>query len=98
MSPGQQAVGVLTFDEGPPTDGAVASDNTAVATVTLAADLITWTVIAVANGTANVTYTGTSLPPDVGPAMVAPMVVTVQAAPVAEHGDFNSDTAVITGP
>jgi hypothetical protein len=95
-APGNQAVGVMTFDEGPPTDGAIVSDNPAVATASLAADLITWTVVGVSVGNCTVSYTGTSLPPDVGPVEVAPMAVTVAAAPVAETGNFNPDTAVIT--
>ena len=95
-APGNVAVGVLTFDEAPPTDGAVASDNPAVATISLAADLITWTVTGVSAGTANFTYSGTSLPPDVGPVQVAPMVGTFVAQPVAETGNFNPATAVIT--
>jgi hypothetical protein len=98
MTPGQTAVGVLTFDEAPPTDGAVTSDNTAVMTISLAPDHITWTAIAVAVGTCNFNYTGTSLPPDVGPVVVATMVGTVEAVPAAEVGNFNPATAVITGP
>ena|ERR1700739_4505561 len=99
---GQTAVGKLTFDETTaPTDGAVASDNPAV-TVSLAADHITWTCVAVsvtaANTPANITYTGTSVAPDVGPAIVPPMLVTVVPVPVAEHGDFDPTHAVITGP
>jgi hypothetical protein len=95
-APGNKAVGVLTFDEAPPADGAVVSDNPAVATVALAADLITWTVTGVSIGNCTVSFTGTSLPPDVGPVQVAPMAVTVAAAPVAETGNFNPATAVIT--
>lgn len=96
---GQTAVGKLTFDETtPPTDGAVASDNPAVATIALDADMVTWTCVAVSVGTANVTYTGTSVAPDAGAAVVPPMIVTVTAAPVAEHGDFDPSAATITGP
>jgi len=96
---GQTAVGKLTFDEpAPPADGMVASDTPAVATISLGSDLETWTLVAVSVGTANITYTGTSAPPDVGPAVVPPMVVTVVAVPVAEQGDFNPSGAVITGP
>jgi len=98
LTVGQQAVNALTFSAAPPPDGAVASDNAAVATIALAADMVTWTVVAVSPGTANMTYTGTSVAPLVGPCVVAPMVVIVQAVPVAETGDFNPDTAVITGP
>lgn len=99
---GQTAVGVCTFSEPtPPPDGAIASDNPAV-TVSLAADHETWTCVAVsptaANTPANVTYTGTSVPPDVGPVQVAPMMVTVVPVPVAETGDFNPSGATITGP
>jgi hypothetical protein len=96
---GQTAVGTMTFDEPtPPADGAVASDNPAVATISFAPDNITWTCNAVSVGVANMTYTGTSALPDVGPAVVPPMVVTVVAVPVAEHGDFSPSGAVITGP
>ena len=99
---GQTAVGVLTFSETtPPSDGAIASDNPAV-TVSLASDMVTWTCVAVsataANTPANVTYTGTSAPPDAGPAQVAPMAVTVIPVPVEETGDFNPGGATITGP
>ena len=96
---GQTATGAMTFDEPtPPADGAVVSDNAAVATIALAADHVTWTCVAVAVGTANISYTGTSAAPDVGAAVVPPMVVTVVAVPLAEHGDFNPTGAVITGP
>jgi hypothetical protein len=86
--------GVMTFDEPtPPTDGAVASDNAAIATISLDPDLVTWTVQGVALGDANMTYTGTSVSPDQGPAVVPPMIVHVVAQPVAETGDFNPDAA-----
>jgi hypothetical protein len=95
---GQTAVGKLTFDEpNPPADGAVTSENTGVATISLGADLVTWTCVAVAVGTANMDYTGTSASPDVGAAVVPPMIVTVTAAPVAEMGDFDPANATITG-
>ena len=97
---GQKAVHAMTFDEpSPPADGAVASDNPAVATISLdPTDHLTWTCTAVSVGTANISYTGTSASPDVGAAVVPNMVVTVVAVPVAEHGDFNPAGAVITGP
>jgi len=97
---GQTAVGMLKFDEiTPPADGAVSSDNAAVCPISLAADKVTWTAgPALAVGMANFMYTGTSAAPDVGPAVVAPLVTTVIAVPVAEHGDFDPTTAVITGP
>lgn len=86
--------GVMTFDEPtPPADGAVASDNEAVATISLDPDMVTWTVQGVALGDANMSYTGTSVAPDVGPAVVPNMIVHVVAAPVAETGDFNPATA-----
>jgi hypothetical protein len=94
---GQTAVGKLTFDlTTPPPDGAVVSDNPAVATISLAADLVTWTCHAVSVGTANATYTGTSVPPDMGPAIVPPMIISPTAAPAAEHGDFGPESAVIS--
>jgi hypothetical protein len=90
---------MFTFSEStPPSDGAVMSDNPAVATISLDADMVTWTCVGVSPGMANMTYTGTSAPPDAGPAQVAPMVVTVVAVPVAETGDFNPGGATITGP
>jgi hypothetical protein len=90
----------MTFDEPtPPADGAVASDNPAVATITLdPTDHQSWTVVALSVGIANMSYTGTSASPDVGPAVVPNMVVTVVAVPVAEHGDFNPTGAPISGP
>jgi hypothetical protein len=94
---GQTAVGVLTFDEAtPPADGAVMSDNPAVATASLDADMVTWTVTYVGNGMANISYTGTSAPPDVGPAVVAPIAIICSDAPVAEMGNFNPDAAVVS--
>ncbi len=97
MTVGQQAVGVLTFDGGVPPDGAVASDNPAVCPVSLASDGITWTAgPSLAEGIANMTYTGTSVAPLSGPSLVPAVVITIQAVPVAETGSFNEDTAVIT--
>lgn len=95
---GQKADGKMKFDEiDPPADGAVASDNAAVATIALdSTDHVTWTCMSVGVGTANITYTGTSAAPDVGAAVVPPMIVTVTAAPVAEHGDFDPTDAVIS--
>jgi hypothetical protein len=90
----------LTFSEAgpPPANGAVASDAPGLVTVSLAADLVTWTATLVAGGgptagaapmIANITYTGTSTPPDVGPVQVEPLVITVSPTPVAETGQFN---------
>lgn len=100
---GQTAVGKLTFDETTaPPDGAVASDNPAVTIALDPTDHITWTAfgasVTAANTPASCTYSGTSVPPDTGPAIVPPMMVTVVPVPVAEHGDFDPATAVITGP
>jgi hypothetical protein len=87
----------LTFSEpGAPADGAVQSDNPSVATISLdPTDHVTWTVT-LATGlsitgpaTVNLTYTGTSDPPDAGPVMVEPCVLTVMPKPVAETGQFN---------
>lgn len=104
LAVGQTAVGKLTFSETtPPADGAVTSDNPSVATISLAADLVTWTVTAIAanaDGTAamaNFSYTGTSVAPDVGPAVVPPMSAAVTPMPVAETGNFNPSGAVISG-
>jgi len=98
MTPGQHATGTLTFSGGTPADGAVTSDNPAIATISLAADLASWTVIAVGPGSYNMSYTGTSVAPLVGPCAVPPMSGTVEAAAVAETGSFNEGSAVITGP
>ena len=98
---GRGKTGVLTFDEvTPPLDGAVTSDNTAVATISLDVDHVTWVARGVALGDANISYTGTSVLPDVGPAVVPNMIVHVVAAPVAETGDFNPGAAtdVPSGP
>lgn len=90
--------GTLTFSElGAPADGAVQSDNPMVADISLdSTDHASWT-ITLGSGAAtitdptvvNMTYTGTSDPPDVGPVMVEPLVLTVMPAPVAETGQFN---------
>jgi hypothetical protein len=95
---GQTGKGTMTFDEAPPSDGAWTSDTPAVATISLAVDLVTYTVTYVSNGTAMMTYTGTSQPPDVGPVVVAhnPFSVMCSAAPVAETGDSNVGGAVIS--
>ena len=91
---GKGKKGKLSFDEATaPADGAVASDNERVATISLDADMVTWTVHAVAIGDATMSYTGTSVAPDVGPAVVEPMVVHVVAMPAAETGDFNPASA-----
>ena len=97
---GQTATGVMTFSEStPPPDGAVVSDNTAVGPLVLGADHVTWTLGPVtAVGVGNITYTGTSVAPDAGPAVVPPMSFSVTAVPVAETGSFNPTGATITGP
>jgi hypothetical protein len=103
---GQTAEHDLTFSEpDAPLDGAVASDNDAVATISLqpSSDPANvgpthWVLQGLSVGVANITYSGTSRAPDAGPAQVAPMVVTVVAAPQAETGDFNPAGATITGP
>jgi hypothetical protein len=87
----------MTFSEPtPPADGAVASDDPTAGAVSLAADLVTWTLKAMAVGVGNVTYTGTSVAPDAGPAIVSPMSFSVTAAPVAETGSFNPGSATIS--
>ncbi len=90
----------LTFDEvTPPLDGAVVSDNPAIATISLdPTDHVTWLVRGVALGDANCSYTGTSVLPDVGPAVVPVMIVHVVAAPVAETGDFDPAAATDVPP
>jgi hypothetical protein len=95
---GQTATGVMTFSEPtPPTDGAVANDNPAAGPVSLGADLVTWKLGPMtAVGTGNVTYTGTSVSPDAGAAVVQPMSYSVTAAPVAETGNFNPGSATIS--
>lgn len=95
---GQTAVGMCTFNLAPPPDGAFTSDNPAVATISLAADEVTYTITYVSNGTAMMTYSGTSVPPDAGPVVMAhnPISVLCTAAPVAETGDTNPAGAVIS--
>lgn len=100
---GQHAVGHLTFSEsGAPSDGAVASSDPSTATISLDADGITWTVVAVnapdpSNPTVvTMTYSGTSTPPDTGPVVVPPMTIAVSAVPIAETGNFNPSGAVIS--
>jgi hypothetical protein len=74
------------------------SDTNAVATVSLAADGVTYTITYVSNGTAMVTYSGTSQPPDAGPVVMAhnPISVMCTSAPVAETGDTNPGGAVVS--
>jgi hypothetical protein len=101
LSVGQTATGTLKFTEAgasasAPADGAVLSDNTGAATITLAPDGFTWTAVGVAIGIATTSYTGTSVSPGVGPCVVPPMVITVAAAVFAESGDFDPAGAVFT--
>lgn len=96
---GQIHDSTMTFNEpSPPPDGAVSSDNPAVATIVLDADRITWHATAVSVGVANMSYTGTSALPDVGPVVVPNLVLTVVAVPVAEQGDFNPAGGTTRGP
>jgi hypothetical protein len=96
---GQTATGVLTFSEPtPPPDGAVTSDNPAACPISLDGDFVTWHAGPAASaGVANFSYTGTSVAPDAGPAVVQPISCSVTAAPVAETGSFNPGGATITG-
>jgi hypothetical protein len=102
LKPGQTAVSKMTFSEAgaaapAPTDGAVMSDNPAVATLALdPTDMSTWTAVGVAVGTCNGTYTGTGA--DGTPCTVPPMVITVAAALMPESGDFDPGAAVFSGP
>jgi hypothetical protein len=102
---GQTATGMLTFDLAPPSDGAVQSDNPSFVPVSLAADGVSWTVgpvsadpsVAAPGATlAHITYTGTSVSPDAGPAVVPPISASVTPAPVAETGNFNAAGATIS--
>jgi hypothetical protein len=98
---GQVADGQCTFDEGPPTDGAFTSSDPTLATIALAADLVSYHIAYVdltRSGTVNMTYSGTSLPPDAGPVVMAhnPIVVMCTPAPVAETGDTNPGGAVVS--
>jgi hypothetical protein len=86
--------GKLTFSEPTaPSDGAVTSDNPAVATMSLDLnDHVSWTINLATPplpGIATFAYTGTSVAPDAGPAVVEPLVLTVVPVPVAETGQFN---------
>jgi hypothetical protein len=68
-------------------------DNAAIAAVTLdTTDHVTWTITldpSGTTGTGTVTYSGTSDPPDAGPVIVEPLVLTVVLKPAAETGQFN---------
>lgn len=98
---GQTAAnGTLTWSEpgaaGVPSDAALVSDNPGVCPITLNPDG-TWTAgPAVAPGVANINATGTSAPPDVGPIVADPMVVTVSTRPAAETVVFNPTTATVS--
>jgi hypothetical protein len=92
----------MTFSEStPPTDGALHSDNPFV-TASLGADMVTGECDAVgapSDGSiavVNITYTGTSVAPDVGPAVVMPGTISVAMAPVAETGKLNLSGATIS--
>ena len=61
----------------PASGGSVSSDNTAVATVTLAADDQSITVVSVADGTCNVTYTNGSLSDTLAVTVAAPTPTSV---------------------
>jgi hypothetical protein len=100
---GQKAVAVMTFSEStPPTDGVLTSDHPEFVTASLGADFVTATYEAVgapADGSiavVNITYTGTSVAPDVGAAMVPPGTISVALAPVAETGNLNLSGAAIS--
>jgi hypothetical protein len=100
---GQTATFTMTFSEtAPPPDGALQSDTPAFVTVSLASDLVTGTAVAIgapSNGTAavvTISYTGTSAPPDVGPAVVLPGTISVMAAPMAETGNLNLGGAALS--
>lgn len=85
---------MLTFSEpGAPTDGAVAGDNDAVATMALnPSDRASWIITLTPGGSpgvVNFSYSGTSDPPDSGAVVVEPLVLTVVALPSAETGQFN---------
>lgn len=82
----------MSFSEpGAPADGAVAGDNDPVATMSLdPTDHASWTItLGSGAGTVNFNYTGTSDPPDAGPVVVEPLVLTVVPKPAAETGQFN---------
>jgi hypothetical protein len=103
MIVGQTAKFVLTASEITlPPDGALHSDTPAFVTVSLAADLMTGTAFAVSapsDGSAavvTITYTGTSVAPDVGSAVALPGTISVMNAPVAETVNLNLAGAVLS--
>jgi hypothetical protein len=75
----------------PPTNGTVTSSDTAVATVTLAADGGSVTIASVADGQSTITYLGgTTTPP-----ITFTLALTVQDAAVSSGG-FNTAGATFT--
>jgi hypothetical protein len=92
---GQKLTATMTFSEAPSPDGALHTDHPEWLTASLGIDLMTGVydcVGAPADGSAGlvtISYTGTSVAPDVGPDMVAPGTILVMLAPVAETGNLN---------
>jgi hypothetical protein len=102
LTVGQKAVAVMTFSEAPSPDGVLTSDHPEWVTASLGADLMTGTYVVVGApadgsiGIATITYTGTSVAPDVGPDVVSPGTISVAQAPVAETGNLNLGGATVS--
>jgi hypothetical protein len=100
---GQKATATLTGSEAAlPADGALHSDHPEWVTAALSPDKMTEMyecVGAPADGTpglVTITYSGTSAPPDVGPAVAMPGTIQVMLAPVAETVNLNLSGATIS--
>jgi hypothetical protein len=95
LTVGQKLTAVMTFSEAPSPDGALHSDHPEWVTASIGADMATGTYDCVgapadgSGGLVTITYTGTSVAPDVGPDVVAPGTILVMLAPVAETGNLN---------
>jgi hypothetical protein len=100
---GQKATATLTGSEPAlPADGRLTSDHPEWVTAALGADMMTETyecVGAPADGTpglVTITYSGTSAPPDAGPAVAMPGTIQAMLAPVAETVNLNLSGATVT--
>jgi hypothetical protein len=92
----------MTFSGAPSPDGMLTSDHPEWVTASLDADLVTERYEAVgapadgSMGLVTISYAGTSQAPFVGPDVVPMGAISVSLAPMAETGDLNLASAVIT--